>query len=169
MRKALLLAGSAFVVMEPLSYVAHRWIMHRAGWVLHRSHHRVRAAGTRLEANDWFPVLFAALTVSGMAVGQGRSQRALPVGAGVTAYGAAYAFVHDVYIHERLGRLPRVGVLERLRAAHAVHHRFGGEPYGMLAPLVPAASPESPTGTWARAATATFCQVGSETREEKTS
>jgi beta-carotene 3-hydroxylase len=29
-------------------------------------------------------------------------------------------------------------VLDRLADAHALHHRFGGEPYGMLVPIVPA-------------------------------
>jgi beta-carotene 3-hydroxylase len=140
MRKALLLAGSAFVAMEPVTYAAHRWVMHGSGWGIHRSHHRAGAVGCRLEANDWFPLFFAGLTVSAMAAGRDRSPRALPLGAGVTAYGAAYAFVHDVYIHQRLGRLPRIGVLEWLRAAHSLHHRFGGEPYGMLAPVIPAAT-----------------------------
>ena len=27
--------------------------------------------------------------------------------------------------------------LERLKEAHALHHRFGGEPYGMLCPVIP--------------------------------
>jgi beta-carotene 3-hydroxylase len=58
---------------------------------------------------------------------------------GVTAYGAVYALVHDVYVH---GRLPvfrgrRVPVLDRLAAAHRIHHLFNGEPYGMLLPVVP--------------------------------
>ncbi len=136
------MAGAAFLAMEPVAYAAHRWVMHGAGWVLHRSHHRLRSAdGCRLEANDGFPVMFAAITVVGMSVGSARprARALLPVGAGVTAYGAAYAFVHDVYTHRRLGSLPAVGPLDRLRAAHALHHRFGGEPYGMLVPLVPAA------------------------------
>ena len=59
------------------------------------------------------------------------------VAIGVTAYGAAYLFVHEVYIHRRLPvRLPRVAYLDWLRDAHRVHHRHGAEPYGMLLPLV---------------------------------
>jgi beta-carotene 3-hydroxylase len=122
--------------MEPVTYAAHRWVMHGAGWALHRSHHSAAWADRRLQANDWFPVFFAGLTVTAMAMGR-RTTRALPVGAGVTAYGAAYVFVHDVYVHQRLGRVRRLGVLERLSEAHRMHHRFGGEPYGMLVPLVP--------------------------------
>jgi beta-carotene 3-hydroxylase len=134
-----LAAIAAFVVMEPATCAAHRWIMHGVGWVLHRSHH-VAGAG-RWEANDAFPVMFAALTIAMMAVGSGiRSLHLLvAVGVGVTAYGAAYAFVHDVIIHRRVFSGLRAGrVLGRLRHAHGLHHRFGGAPYGMLWPMVPA-------------------------------
>jgi beta-carotene 3-hydroxylase len=56
----------------------------------------------------------------------------------VTAYGLAYLAVHDLYIHRRLPGLQlRSARLDRLADAHALHHRFGGEPYGMLVPVVP--------------------------------
>jgi beta-carotene 3-hydroxylase len=47
--------------------------------------------------------------------------------------------VHDVYIHDRLPlfRGRTVPVLERLAAAHRIHHLYNGEPYGMLLPIVP--------------------------------
>jgi beta-carotene 3-hydroxylase len=64
----------------------------------------------------------------------------VPVGIGVTAYGAAYLVVHDLVIHRRVPWLPvpdRVG--RRLREAHNVHHLFGEAPYGFLAPVVPRA------------------------------
>jgi beta-carotene 3-hydroxylase len=139
------LAGlAAFVVMEPLTYAAHRWVMHGVGWVLHRSHHRRRRISTwrdRFEANDWFPVAFAGVTIAAFALGTSlRSAELLvPVAVGVTLYGATYAFVHDVYIHGRIARLPVLAPLERLRDAHAIHHLYGGEPYGMLCPVVPKA------------------------------
>jgi beta-carotene 3-hydroxylase len=153
--KPLVAAGAAFVAMEPATYAAHRWVMHGAGWALHRSHHRRRDLQTwrdRFEANDAFPVMFAGATIAAMATGtRFRSARVLlPVGVGVTAYGAAYGFVHDVYIHGRFGRLRRVGPLERLGAAHALHHRYGGEPYGMLCPVLPRALRERAAGDDAR-------------------
>jgi beta-carotene 3-hydroxylase len=139
------LAGAVgFVLMEPATYAAHRWVMHGIGWSLHRSHHRrrvVRSWRDQFEANDWFPVIFAGATVTALAAGTGRPSLRLlvPVAVGVTAYGAAYAAVHDVYIHGRFARLPVLPVLERLRRAHGLHHRYGGEPYGMLCPIVPRA------------------------------
>jgi beta-carotene 3-hydroxylase len=157
--------------MEPLTYAAHRWVMHGAGWVLHRSHHRLRQEGV-FEANDWYPVGFAAVTIMAMAAGTlAPSVHVLvPVGVGVTAYGAAYAFVHDVYIHGRFARIPTFQPLERLRAAHALHHRFGGEPYGMLCPIVPRALRErAKAGEESRPATASLRQVGTRARALKTS
>ena len=64
----------------------------------------------------------------------------MPIGAGITLYGAAYALVHDVYIHRRVGLFGdrHVTLLDRLAAAHALHHQFGGPPFGMLVPIVPA-------------------------------
>jgi beta-carotene 3-hydroxylase len=164
-------AAIAFVLMEPLTYAAHRWVMHGAGWVLHRSHHRARPGGG-LEANDWYPVLFAAVTILAMAAGTVAPtvHVLVPIGVGVTAYGAAYAFVHDVYIHGRFVRIPTIGLLERLRAAHALHHRFGGEPYGMLCPVVPGAVRDrARAGGASRPATASLRQVGTRARALKTS
>ena len=133
------LAATAFVAMELVAYLGHRFVMHGVGMILHRSHHRSRTSG--FEANDAFPVFFAALTVMGMAAGSTwpSFRPVLVVGCGVTAYGAAYAFVHDVYIHRRLPWFSaRWRPLEYLKDSHRIHHLYGGEPYGMLLPVVPA-------------------------------
>jgi beta-carotene 3-hydroxylase len=64
------------------------------------------------------------------------------VGVGVSAYGAIYLFVHDLYIHRRAPvPFPRLRYLEWLRSSHRAHHHTGGEPYGMLLPLVRSAPP----------------------------
>ncbi len=146
MRRQVVSAAAAFLVMEPATYAAHRWVMHGIGWVLHRSHHAgrvtdLRARAAALEANDAFPCVFASCTILAMALGGRRPPPSAVIGvsAGVTAYGLAYGLVHDVYIHARLGRPPGIAVLDRLADAHRLHHRFGGEPYGMLLPIVPRA------------------------------
>ena len=157
--------AAAFVSMEAVSYLAHRFVMHGPGMGLHRSHHRRSGATSRFEANDLFPVGFAAVTILAMTAGT-----TLPsldvlfdVGVGVTLYGAAYAFVHDVYIHRRLGSwLPELAPLEWLKSSHEIHHLFGGEPYGMLFPVVRQDLRE-------RAATLSLRHVGTEARFEKTS
>ena len=125
--------------MEPVTAATHRFVMHGPGIVLHRSHHR--RDHRRWERNDLYPLLFAGLVCAGLWLGfhDPRLDELVPIGLGITAYGAAYAAVHDVYIHRRLRIVGdrRVAVLDRLATAHDVHHRTGGAPYGMLVPIVP--------------------------------
>jgi beta-carotene 3-hydroxylase len=125
--------------------------MHGFGMGWHRSHHGRRRDGRRFEANDLYPVTFAVLTVVAMAIGASlEGLRVLvPVGVGVTAYGLSYAVVHELVIHRRVPvaaraldraaeKVPRLGTaFDHVTDAHALHHRFGGAPYGMLVPVVP--------------------------------
>ncbi len=137
---AVAIAAVAFALMEPITAATHRWVMHGIGEFLHRSHHR-RQTG-RLEANDWYPVMFAAIVNIGFLVGFNVDGFAglVPIGVGVTLYGLAYALVHDVYIHGRLGWFEgrRIEAFERLADAHRIHHLYNAAPYGMLLPVVPA-------------------------------
>jgi beta-carotene 3-hydroxylase len=133
-----LVALAAFVAMEPFSYAAHRWVMHGFGMGWHRSHHLPREG--RFERNDLFPLCFSAVGVLLCALGT--SGPSLPVllwvAGGITAYGAIYMLVHEVVIHARfpLPR-PRLAYFDWLRDSHRIHHLYGGEPYGMLVPIVP--------------------------------
>jgi len=135
----ILIAVAAFVAMEPITAGTHRWVMHGLGEFLHRSHHQ-RLAG-RWEANDWYPVMFAALVNVALFAGFNWDGfgSLVPVAVGVTAYGACYALVHDVYIHGRLGWFEgrRIAAFERLANAHRIHHLYSAAPYGMLLPIVP--------------------------------
>lgn len=136
---SLLVALAAFVAMEPVSYAMHRWVMHGRGFGLHASHHRRNDDG-RFELNDWFPVMtsafFLVLAAAGASIGP--LALLLPTTIGAAAYGLAYVFVHDVYIHRRLRLVTtEVPVLERLKEAHRIHHLWSGEPFGMLVPIVP--------------------------------
>lgn len=137
--RSIVLAVVAFAVMEPATAATHRVVMHGPGMVLHRTHHGRTHTGW--ERNDAFPVMFAGLAGVGFWVGFHTPRLAdlVPIGIGITAYGAAYAIVHDVYIHHRLHWFGdrRVPLLEGLAAAHDVHHRTGRAPYGMLVPIVP--------------------------------
>jgi beta-carotene 3-hydroxylase len=137
---AVALTLAAFVLMEPLTAATHRWIMHGLGERLHRSHHRPLA--TRWEANDAFPVVFAAVVCLGLFIGFNLPgwSALVPAGIGVTAYGLAYGLVHDVYIHGRMRWFGdrRIAALEYLADAHRIHHLYNAAPYGMLWPVVPA-------------------------------
>jgi beta-carotene 3-hydroxylase len=146
--RSLLLAAAGFVVMEPVTALTHRLVMHGFGQRLHRSHHQ--PGTSRWQANDAYPLMFAAVVVLAMAAGFQVAGLAplVPVCLGITAYGVAYGVVHDVYIHGRLrwfgGR--RVAGLERLAVAHREHHRTSGAPYGMLVP-VRSSSAGAPSGS----------------------
>jgi beta-carotene 3-hydroxylase len=134
------IAVAALIVMEPATTLAHRVVFHGFAMGWHRSHHLPPCSA--LEANDLFPVVFSVVTIAVLSVGVwvGAGSVLVPVGIGVTAYGASYLVVHDLVIHRRLAWLPvpnRVG--RRLRTAHNVHHLFGQAPYGFLAPVVPRA------------------------------
>jgi beta-carotene 3-hydroxylase len=133
---------AAFLLMEPVAYLAHRLVMHgrtrTARW--HVPHHRPPVAGQRLDTNDGYPAVLAAATVAVLALATARGwSTAVWAGVGVSAYGAAYLVVHDLYIHRRLRWLTWTWQpLERVREAHRIHHLWGGEPYGFLFPVVPA-------------------------------
>lgn len=143
----------ALVATEPAAALAHRRAMHGRAWRWHRCHHRP-PAGT-VEANDLFPLVFAAATVAAMGVGSVVEPLAvlLWAGAGITAYGGLYLVVHDLYLHQRLGTLPgaRSRYVRWVARAHAVHHLGGREPFGFLLPVVPPAARALPPGVDAAA------------------
>ena len=89
--RSVVLVIAAFAVMEPVTAATHRFVMHGPGLVLHRSHHRRTHRGW--ERNDAYPVMFAALVCVGLWLGFHAPHLAelVPIGVGVTAYGAAYA------------------------------------------------------------------------------
>jgi beta-carotene 3-hydroxylase len=131
----LLLVLGSFLVMEGVSYAAHRWLMHGPGIAWHRSHHR--PAEGRFERNDLFPLCFSVVAIA-LFLGASAGITALWwIGLGITLYGAAYLYVHEVHIHHRLPAPARSArYLRWLRDAHRDHHLSGGEPYGMLLPVV---------------------------------
>jgi beta-carotene 3-hydroxylase len=138
---AALLVVGAFLGMEVLVYLSHRFLMHGPGMPVHRSHHR-RQPDPGFELNDVYPLAGSTVAMAGFGLGLNVNGLAplLPIAIGLTLYGAAYFFVHDIYIHRRLPWFDaELAVCERLKAAHRIHHLWSGEPYGMLFPVVPAA------------------------------
>lgn len=128
---------AALCAMEGVSYLTHRFVMHGFGIGLHRSHHDPTDGG--FELNDLYPLMFSSVAIAAFAAGTlGSSATLVLVGVGITLYGVAYLFVHEVYIHRRLRLVKgRHRPLEWLRDSHRIHHLYGGEPFGMLLPLVP--------------------------------
>ena len=95
------------------------------------------------EANDAYPVMFAAVVCVGC--GSASTPRVADARAGRRRH---HGLRRGLRARPRrlhpppaaLVRRPPSAVLERLAAAHELHHRYGGAPYGMLVPIVPAAA-----------------------------
>ena len=129
---------AAFVAMEAVSYLTHRFVMHGFGFAIHKSHHVNRDGG--FEMNDLYPMMFSSVAILSFTAGTflPALRPLVLVGTGVTLYGVAYLFVHEIYIHRRVLALDRRHpVLEWMKASHRIHHLFGREPFGMLLPIVP--------------------------------
>jgi beta-carotene 3-hydroxylase len=102
-------------------------------WILHKSHHTRREG--MFELNDLFPLTFATATiflmVKGITAGSGSDLFAASIG--IALYGMVYFTIHDLYVHRRAKFVSlKIPWLIKVKKAHALHHRYGGEPYGLL-------------------------------------
>lgn len=132
----------ALAAMEGVAWATHRYLMHGPLWIWHRSHHEPRLGV--FELNDLFAVVFAAIAIGLFASGAMTRIPALTfAAAGVTAYGALYALVHDGLVHRRFPLPIKAdqGYLLRLVQAHHLHHlthaRTGAVSFGFLWPMSP--------------------------------
>ena len=147
MIRFLLVVALTFVGMELVSYLIHRFIYHRLLWFIHKSHHTQREGP--FELNDIFPLFFAAVSVVFLVVGLGEEGRPdlLAASVGIILYGTVYFVVHDLYVHRRVKSVRlRIPFLLPLKKAHAIHHRYGEEPYGLLFFVHPKRVSEEPVG-----------------------
>jgi beta-carotene 3-hydroxylase len=110
-------------------------------WKLHEDHHK-RTHPSFFERNDFFFVIFATPGILCLYAGKDAFSTVFWVGLGITLYGMAYFFVHDIFIHQRFKVLTNTKSLYFLaiRRAHKAHHKhigkYDGECFGMLwAPL----------------------------------
>lgn len=112
----------AFVMMEGVAWVTHKYVMHGFLWCLHRSHHEPRDGV--FEKNDFFAMFFAAPSIIFIWLGVNVWAPLLWVGLGMTAYGLAYFIFHDGIVHRRLPFRYRGknSYMRRIIEAHWVHH-----------------------------------------------
>ncbi len=128
-----------FLIMEGLTWLIHRYVMHGFMWFLHEDHHK-RNKDSKYEKNDLFFFIFALPSILmiyyGYAAGEGSI--IFYIGIGVAIYGIAYLFVHDIFIHQRikLFRNTDNNYLLGMRRAHKMHHKHlekdEGEAFGFL-------------------------------------
>ena len=137
-----LLTLATFAIMEGITWLTHKYVMHGVLWYLHEDHHQPGCENF-FEKNDLFFVIFAAPSATLMVFGiteLGFNFKFF-IGLGILFYGIAYFLVHDVLIHQRFKwfKNTKNKYLRGLRKAHKVHHKNMGKEeskcFGML--LVP--------------------------------
>ncbi len=128
---------ATFIIMEGITWITHKYVMHGFLWYLHKDHHQPEPGF--FEKNDAFFIIFAVPTIVLIFFGTySHTWWLQAVGFGIMAYGFAYFLVHDVIIHQRFKWFSRSNnsYVRAIRWAHKMHHRhrdrFEGESFGML-------------------------------------
>lgn len=128
---------ATFIVMEGITWLTHKYVMHGFLWYLHEDHHRTR--DSFFEKNDAFFLIFAIPSWLCIMLGlQHQVYVAAGIGFGIALYGLAYFIVHDVIIHQRFKWFTRSNnvYVRAIRWAHKMHHKHlgkeHGESFGML-------------------------------------
>lgn len=112
----------AFIGMEVVSLLMHRYLFHGPLWFIHQTHH---APGhRRWEWNDLFSLFFAALAIFLIIDGIETLSWTFFMGCGISWYGIIYFILHDWFIHGRYQPFRSKNKwLLHLRKAHWIHHR----------------------------------------------
>lgn len=134
----ILILIAVFFLMEGLTWLTHKYIMHGLLWSLHEDHHDHSNQG-KMEKNDYFFLIFALPAIAIMYYGSLENYNYwFYIGLGITIYGFAYFFVHDLFIHQRLKILKNTQnpYFLAIRRAHKQHHKHinkeDGECFGFL-------------------------------------
>jgi len=127
-----------FLIMECVTWLTHKYVMHGFLWYLHEDHHQPGYKHI-FEKNDAFFVIFALPSILLFYYGiDPVLNYKFFIGLGILCYGIAYFFVHDILIHQRIKwfRNTKLNYFVALRKAHKVHHKHigkaEGECFGML-------------------------------------
>jgi len=133
----ILIGLATFLVMEGITWLTHRFIMHGFLLFLHEDHHQ-KGPGF-FEKNDAFFLIFAIPCWLCIMLGlQFKVYWMAAVGSGIALYGFAYFVVHEVIIHQRFKFFTRSSntYIRAIRWAHKMHHKhlgkYEGESFGML-------------------------------------
>ena len=126
-----------FVLMEGITWLTHRYVMHGFLWFLHEDHHQ-KSPGI-FEKNDAFFLIFAIPSWLCIMLGlQNQLYWVAAIGSGIAMYCLAYFIVHEVIIHQRFKWFTRSNntYVRTIRWAHKMHHKHlykeEGESFGML-------------------------------------
>jgi beta-carotene 3-hydroxylase len=133
-----LIVLGVFITMEGATWLIHRYIMHGFLWSLHRDHHDHSHDG-KFERNDLFFFIFASPAIALLYLGVKQEfSHWFFIGLGISLYGMAYFFVHDIFIHQRAKVFSKTNnpYFLAIRRAHKQHHKHlgkeDGECFGFL-------------------------------------
>lgn len=133
-----LVALITFVLMECVTWLTHKFVMHGFMWYFHEDHHQPQYKNW-FEKNDVFFIIFAIPSIVLFYLGlQDELNYLFFIGLGILFYGITYFLVHDVLIHRRFKWFNKTNnsYLIGLRKAHKMHHKHlgkkEGECFGML-------------------------------------
>ncbi|RVT72259.1 carotene hydroxylase [Flavobacterium sufflavum] len=133
-----LITIAVFMLMECVTWLTHKYVMHGLMWYFHADHHQPKYEHV-FERNDIFFVIFAIPSIVLFYYGTESGINYLFfIGLGITIYGFCYFMIHDVLIHQRFKwfKNTKNKYLIGLRKAHKVHHKHlgkeEGECFGML-------------------------------------
>jgi len=128
---------AVFALMEGITWLTHKYVMHGFLWYLHKDHHQ-KSDGF-FEKNDAFFVIFAIPSWLCIMLGSMNEKWwVVSIGAGIALYGLAYFVVHEIIIHQRFKLFTRSNntYIKAIRWAHKMHHKYldkeDGESFGML-------------------------------------
>lgn len=125
-----------FLIMEFVAWFTHKFVMHGFLWYLHKDHHQTEPGF--FEKNDSFFLIFAIPSAYCYMTGLMFNDFRLYIGIGISLYGLAYFFIHEIVIHQRfkLFRNWNNKYILGIRRAHKIHHKHlgkeEGENFGML-------------------------------------
>ncbi len=133
-----LITLGVFLLMEGVTWLTHKYVMHGLMWYFHADHHQPKYEHV-FERNDIFFVIFAIPSIILFYFGvKPEINYLFFIGLGITLYGFCYFMIHDVLIHQRFKwfKNTKNKYLIGLRKAHKVHHKHlgkeEGECFGML-------------------------------------
>ena len=121
-----------FLIMECVTWLTHKYVMHGLMWYFHEDHHQPKYANV-FERNDIFFVIFAIPSIVLFYYGvEGGINYLFFIGLGIMFYGMCYFMIHDVLIHQRFKWFKNTNnkYLIGLRKAHKVHHKHLGKEHG---------------------------------------
>lgn len=132
-----LITLATFCIMEGITWLTHRYVMHGFLWYLHEDHHQ-KGPGF-FEKNDAFFIIFAIPSWLCIMLGSmNEVYWVVSIGAGIAMYGFAYFLVHEIIIHQRIKLFTRSNnkYIKAIRWAHKMHHKHldkhEGKSFGML-------------------------------------